>query len=125
MSKDLIKRKNNLFTRIRNFIFGLSKKRKNIGQEKIELEKYQQEKREILELYSKVKNGEIDIYSISEEKILKINELLKAEINLENERIEKIKTELRKIQDETKTIEYETKTVELKNEKYKKLIEEF
>ena len=124
MSKDLIEHKNTIFNRIRKFIFGLFNKRKNVVQDKTQLQKYEQEKREILELYSKVKKGEVDIYSISEEKIVKINELLKAEIDIENARIETIKTEVRKIQDETKAIEYETKAEEQKTEKYRKMIEE-
>ena len=55
---------------------------------------------------------------------MKINELLKAEIDIENDRIEKIKTDVRKIQDEIKAIEYETKAIEQKTEKYRKMIDE-
>ena len=124
MSKDLIEHKNTIFNRIRKFIFGLFNKRKNVVQDKTQLQKYEQEKREILELYSKVKKGEVDIYSISEEKIVKINELLKAEIDIENARIETIKTEVRKIQDETKAIEYETKATEQKTKEYRRMIDE-
>ena len=124
MSKDLIEHKNTIFNRIRKFIFRLFKKRKNALQDEAQLEKYEQEKRKILELYQKVKNGEIDIYSISEDEIVKINELLKTEIDIENARIEAIKTEVRKIQDETKAIEYETKATEQKTEKYRRMIDE-
>lgn len=116
---------------LENSYLDYPKRIKNGRQDEINLEKYEKEKREILELYNKVKNGKVNIYSISEDKIIKINELLKTEIELENERIGKIRTEVRRIQDETKAIEHETKNIEYgtkkcreKIEYYKKMIEE-
>jgi len=119
MNKGLIEYKENIFSKIRRFILKIFKKKENAPSSKrdtMTLEQYEEEKREILELYKKIKENQIDIMEISQDKALKINELYKAEIKIKNKRLEQITTE-RKIS------EYNTNKYRDEIEKYKKMLE--
>ena len=119
MNKWLIEYKENIFNKIRKFILNLFKKKDVVQsprKDTITLEQYEEEKKEIWELYKKIKENQIDIMEISQDKALKINELYKAEIKIKNERLEQITTE-RKIS------EYNTNKYRDEIEKYKKMLE--
>ena len=100
----LIERKENIFSKIKNWFRGLFKKniiqeetnsitetKKNMNNMNNNLEKidnsiktYKEDKAEFMELYNNVKNGKIGIDTLDEETAGKICKLLKEEIFMKN-----------------------------------------
>ena len=92
-NNQLIKRKENIFTKIKNFFNGLFLKKEeynytnsiaqNIEEvKKPDIDEYETDKKEFLELYENSKKGEVDLLSLSPEKLKKMCELLEEEIKM-------------------------------------------
>ena len=93
MNNQLVECKENIFTKIKNFFKGLffrkedkkyiSQTSPNInGTEKNGMREDKIDKRSFLELYEKSKKGEVDLFSLSPEKLEKMCELLEEEIKI-------------------------------------------
>ena len=93
MNNKLIERKENIFTKIRNFFKGLFYKKEKFNDanlasqnieeiEKTDTEKYETDKREFLDLYENAKQGKVDMLSLSSDTLEKMCELLEEEIKI-------------------------------------------
>ena len=92
-NNQLIERKENIFTKIKNFFRGLFSKKKeynctnsiaqNIQEtEPNNIEQYETDKKEFLEIYEKSKKGEVDLLSLSPDALKKMCALLEEEIKM-------------------------------------------
>jgi hypothetical protein len=92
------------FRKIRNFFIGLFKHQKdtdisqsntnqNLKNETLKTN-YENEKKEIFDLLSKIKNREIDVNTLNQDQLNKVGALLKEEIRIKEKKVNELTTEI-------------------------------
>lgn len=116
-------KKDNFFTKIKSSILLFfskesNKNEKNINQvvgnneeekKNVNEEIYQKEKQRIMQMYRNLKNGNISIYDIPNEDLTMIKEMMKKELELKEEKLDQIQTDINMSK---KNIEYYKKEID-------------
>lgn len=127
-NNSIIKYEKNIFIKIFDFFKNKFKQiqnrknheEKNIVTDEIPINSINEEKRkETLELYNKLKNGKVDINTISIKDLRKFNILLKEEIRLKKEKVAIQNKKLENIKHDISKLEYENNKL---NEQYKNIV---
>ena len=127
-NKSIIKYEKNIFIKFFDYLKNKFKQlrnkknheEKNIVTDEIPTNNINEEKRkETLQLYNKLKNGKVDINTISIKDLRKFNILIKEEIRLKKEKVAIQNKKLENIKHDISKLEYENNKL---NEQYKNIV---